>query len=143
VKLTQLLLINGLVFIGLGIAFALYGPVMMALLGVLELSEGGAGLYWYAASFARLFGAALFGFGFLIWAVRSLAATSQPALPVRRIVAALLLANMFFLFVTAIQQFSIWSSPGGWVLLVIFLLLLLGYGYILIVPESRTLQTHH
>lgn len=142
-KLTQLLLINALVFIGLGIAFALYGPVMMALLGVLELSEGGAGLYWYAASFARLFGAALFGFGFLIWAVRSLVSKDQTVWLARRIVTALLLANIFFLFVTATQQFSIWSSPGGWGLLAVFLLFGIGYGYTLTQPESRTLQTHN
>ncbi len=68
-KLTQLLSVNAIVFIGLGIAFALYGPLMIAMFGILE-SEGSPRLYWYAASFARLLGAALFGFGFVLWAVR-------------------------------------------------------------------------
>lgn len=139
-KLSQLMTLNGLVYIALGIGFALYGPVLIPMFGVLRFGGQEAGLYWYVASFARLFGAALFGFGFLIWAVRSLG--SQPRTAVeepegglsetrRGIIFALLLSNLLSLFVVITQQYSVWASAGGWILIGITLLLCLGYGYFL------------
>ena len=144
-KLSQLMALNGLVYIAFGIGFALYGPAMIAMFGVLRFGGQEAGLYWFAASFARLFGAALFGFGFLIWAVRGLG-LSQAEQPVtsgeqqsggrgetrRGIIFALLLSNVLSLFVAVTQQYTVWTSASGWIAIAIILLLCLGYGYFLV-----------
>jgi hypothetical protein len=131
--------LNALIFIGLGIAFALYGPLMVALFGVLRFSGGeGGGLYWYVASFARLFGAALFGFGFLILAARNLGASGPNRISPetrRGIISALLLGNIVGLFVTATQQYTVWTAAGGWAAILVFLLLVIGYGYFLTRPD--------
>ena len=55
-KLTHLITLNAILFIAFGIAFALYGPLMMAFFGVPEIEENSTLLYWNVASFARLFG---------------------------------------------------------------------------------------
>jgi hypothetical protein len=131
--------LNALIFIGLGIAFALYAPLMVALFGVLRFSGGEAGLYWYTASFARLFGTALFGFGFLVMAVRNLGEPGPNRISVenrRGIISALLLANIVGLFVTVTQQYTVWTAAGGWVAILVFLLLAIGYGYFLAKPEA-------
>jgi hypothetical protein len=136
-KLIHLLTLNAILFIAFGIAFALYGPLMMAFFGVPEIEENSVMLYWNVASFARLFGAALFGFGFLIWAVRSLAASQAVSAEARRgVVFALLLGNLMGAIVAITQQSSVWLSPAGWVATAIFALLTLGYGYFM-VADSR------
>ena len=137
-RLNHLMTLNAFIFIGLGIAFALYGPLMVALFGVLRFSGGEAGLYWYVTSFARLFGAALFGFGFLIWAARNLDLPNpnSPSTETRRgVVSALLLANLVALFVAATQQYQVWTTASGWMAVAVFLLLVIGYGYFLARPE--------
>lgn len=131
--LKQLLTFHTLIAIGSGIAFGLYGPLMIALFGILE-TQGDSLTYWYVASFARLFGAALFGFGFLLWSIRPLVEESNDNNPgVRRnILVALLLANLMAFFVALTQQVSVWNSPAGWIACGVFLLLALGYLYFLI-----------
>jgi hypothetical protein len=138
-KLNNLMTFNALLFIALGIAFALYGPLMIAMFGVAQLTQGDALLYWYAVSFARMFGAGLFGFGFLIWAARNFETGEGRAGSVetrRGILFALLLANALGLFVAATQHFSVWQSAGGWFTIGVFLLLILGYGFFMIRSES-------
>ena len=127
-KLTQLLSINAILFIGLGIAFALYGPLMIAMFGILE-SEGSPVMYWYAASFARLLGAALFGFGFVLWAVRRQTA-STPAW--QGITVALVISYALGFAVAITQQVSIWGTIAGWILSGFILVLLMGYIYMLV-----------
>ena len=137
-KLTHLLTLNAILFIALGIAFALYGPLMMAFFGVPEIPENSFQLYWNVASFARLFGAALFGFGFLLWAVRGVAESQATPPETRRgIVFALLLANLMGAVVAITQQSSVWLSPAGWVATAIFALLTLGYGYFLVAGSRQ------
>jgi len=126
VKLSQLLLINAILFIGLGIAFALYGPLMIAMFGILE-SEGSPMIYWYAASFARLFGAALFGFGFVLWALRNQTGPSGQGIKV-----ALVISYALGFIVAITQQVSIWGTLAGWITSAVFLVLLLAYAYLLI-----------
>jgi len=126
VKLSQLLSINAILFIALGIAFALYGPLMIAMFGILE-SEGTPMMYWYAASFARLLGAAFFGFGFVLWALRSQTGVSQQGIKV-----ALVISYALGFAVAITQQLSIWGTLAGWITSAIFLILLLAYGYLLI-----------
>jgi len=131
-KLSNLLRINAILYVIVGIAFALYAPLMMAFLGILE-SEGSAAIYWYAASFARMFGAILFGFGFLIWAVSGSTAGDQYSVATRqKIVLALIMGNLIALIVTLTQQASIWGSFVGWVMVLVLLALLAGYALALI-----------
>jgi Ca2+/Na+ antiporter len=140
-KLNLVLTINALLALGFGIAFALYGPVMLAYFSVPEIPSDDILLYWNVAAFARMFGATLFGFGLLLWAIRGVVDHKNTSPEVRRgIVFALLLANIMGAFIAITQQFSIWESPAGWVSIAIFLLLLLAYGYLLAVGPERKLE---
>jgi len=138
--ITRLLTIHAVLMIALGIAFGLYGPLMIALFGIAEIPSDNSLLYWNVVSFARLFGGALFGFGFLLWAIRSL--PSQPGISSetqRGIVFALVLANAMALFVAVTQQFSIWESPAGWALIALFGVLCLAYSLLLVArPQVKT-----
>jgi len=128
VKFSQLLTANALIFIGLGIAFALYGPLMIALFGILE-TEGSPAIYWYAASFARLLGAALFGFGFVLLALRGQAASPSGQ---RGLILALVISYALGLIVAITQQVSIWGTLAGWITTLLFVALLASYGYFLV-----------
>ncbi len=131
-KLSNLIFINAILYIALGIAFAMYGPVMINLFGMLDMPGAEGATYWFAASFARMFGAALFGFGFLLWAVRGLLAGSAiPVEGVQKTIVALLLGTLFALFVAVIQQWAVWIKPAGWVTIAILVILTIGYAYLL------------
>jgi Ca2+/Na+ antiporter len=125
--------LNALLFLAAGIAFALYGPLMIDLYAVLEIIGGTGGMYWYVASFARMFGASLFGLGLLIWSitpfVKERAGTPETR---RRLVLALLLANGMGLFVAVLQQVTIWANIAGWVTIIVYLLMLAGYFFFLV-----------
>lgn len=137
-KQSTLLLGNAILFIAAGIAFALYGPLMINFFGILELDDATSITYWYVASFARLYGAVLFGFGFLIWAVRGLLDSLQPSGEVRqRTLLAMLLAHLMSLFVAFFQQVTIWISPAGWIVVAIHLIFLAGYGYGMLSGASK------
>ena len=79
VSLNRWLFINALVFVALGIAFSLYAPLVVGVFEILK-AEGTSQMYWYSVSFARLYGAALFGFGFLTWAVSGMLAAAASRL---------------------------------------------------------------
>lgn len=137
-KQSSLLLVNATLFIAAGIAFALYGPLMINFFGILELDDATSITYWYVASFARLYGAALFGFGFLIWAARGLLDNPQISVEARkRTLLALLMAHAISLFVVFIQQVTIWINPAGWIAVAIHLLLLGAYGYAMLPGASK------
>ena len=129
-RLSVLLSAHAVLLIGFGIAFALYGPLMMAFFGVPELLDADAGAYWSLTSFARMFGAALFGFGLLVWSVR--AAISQVSPPARRgVLFALFLANLMGAFVSVTQQSAVWGTLAGWIATGLFVVLMAAYGYFL------------
>jgi hypothetical protein len=130
-KLNALISFNALLFIAAGIAFAVYGPMMMAFFDVPELKIDHF-TYWHLTAFGRMFGAMLFGFGFLLWAVRK-AAGELPAEPRRGVVFALLLGNLLAFIVAITQQSSVWLNPAGAILSIVFAVLTLGYGYFLAV----------
>lgn len=135
-KIRYLFSANAIIFISLGIAFALYGPLMINFLGIMEY-EGNAVLYWYAASFARLYGAALFGFGFLLWAVRGIAENETTSPETRRgIVLAALLGCVIGLIVSITQQVSVWGTFISWGLVLIYAIVCLGYIYYLITGKT-------
>jgi hypothetical protein len=127
VRFNQLITTNAILFIGLGIAFALYGPLMIAFYGILE-SEGSPLMYWFAASFARMLGAALFGFGFLLFALRR-STDSLDGEKRKGICLAMIIAYALGLVVALTQQVSIWGKWTGWLTAGLFLALLAGYAY--------------
>lgn len=136
-KLNNLIQINAILFLALGIAFALYGPLGINAFGMLEISGADGAAYWFTASFARLLGAGLFGYGFLLWGVTDLVAGDfLPPTKRQRIVVALLLANIVGLFVAVTQQWQVWINLAGWITIAIYSLLSLGYAYFLAQTRS-------
>ncbi len=129
-KLSLLITINAAIFIAFGIAFSLYSPLMMNFFAVPELTSIDSAGYWLLASFARMFGAALFGFGLLLFALRGV--VDQASQEARRgMVFALMLAYLVGAIVSATQQVSIWQGPAGWIATGIFVAFLLVYAYFL------------
>jgi len=119
--------INAVVFIAFGIAFALYAPLVAGAFGILN-TQGTSEMYWYSVSFARLYGAALFGFGFLVWAVSNLTESLASATSTRRsVLVAMLLANGMGAIVALIQQVSIWGDLAGWITFGMYVILMAGY----------------
>lgn len=138
-KISKLFTINAILFIGLGIAFTLYGPLMVNFYGILETESSGLS-YWYVTSFARMFGVILFGYGFLIWAIKNVPEDESTQPQVRRkIIFAQLLVALVGFIVAIIQQYNIWLNLTGWITVVVFLSLTLGYLYFL-VRDQRSLR---
>jgi hypothetical protein len=127
VSLKRWMFINAIVFIAFGIAFALYAPLVAGAFEILNI-QGTTEMYWYSVSFARLYGAALFGFGFLIWAVSNLADSLNSAPSARRsVLVAMLLANGIGVIVALTQQVSIWGALAGWITVAMYAIFLVGY----------------
>ena len=109
-KLNFWLNLNAIVFMAVGIGFFLYAPLMLNFFGIAE-SSGTTQIYWLSASFARMFGAMLFGSGLLIFSIRNL----TERLPDRRgLIFTLILINLLGLAVSVTQQVSVWATPAGW-----------------------------
>lgn len=136
-KSAALLTSNAIIFIALGIAFTIYAPLMIDLLGILNTDSSSVS-YWYITSFARMFGVALFGYGFLLWSTKRIL-DQTPILPKTQqgLVFALFLSNLIGLIVAITQQVSIWGSVSGWFLVGVFIFLTSGYGYLLINKSSQ------
>jgi len=137
VKLNNLIQLNAILFLALGIAFAVYGPLGVNAFGMLDISDADGAAYWFTTSFARLLGAGLFGYGFLLWAISDLVAGDfLPPVKRQRIVLALLLANIVGLFVAVTQQWQVWINLAGWITIAIYSLLTLGYAYFMVQTRS-------
>jgi len=137
-KLQHLINVNAVLSLLFGIAFTLYGPLMMAFFGIPEIPEGNVLLYWHVVAFARMFGVALLAVGLILWSLRRIAGSETISPEIRRgITYALILANGLGIFVALTQQAQIWSSPAGWATVAVFTLLFVGYVYLLVV-EGRT-----
>lgn len=130
-NLKSLLYANAILFIAAGIALALYSPLAINLFGIME-QEGNAMMYWHAVSFSRMYGAALFGYGFLAWAFeRTISARETGAPPRRGLLLGLTLANGMGMIVALTQQVSIWGTTAGWVTAGIYAVFTAGYAYFL------------
>jgi hypothetical protein len=129
-KLKSFMVFNGILFAAAGVAFALYGPLMMAFFNVPELNIDTA-TYWHLAAFVRMFGAALFGWGMLLWGFGR-AVDDLPSATRRGGVFAMLLSGLMASIISLTQQSSIWYTPAGWVMSGVFILLTLVYGYFLV-----------
>jgi len=137
---TFILRVNAITLIAAGIAFGLYGPLMMAFFAIPEMLAISADAYWQIAAFARMFGAALFGFGLLVLAVQhsfqDLTTASQ-----KRILAALILGHLMGAFIAITEQSSIWWTPAGWVTTTVFAVFVLAYVYaILKLPANKPVE---
>jgi hypothetical protein len=131
-KPNAFLTLHAFIDIAAGIAFALYSPLAVNLLGVPGVT-GSADLYWFMVSFARLFGATLFGWGFLILSLRKIVVSQGIDASARQgVLVALLLGNLVSLIVVLTQQISIWGTTGGWVITGVFFILLASCVYYLI-----------
>jgi Ca2+/Na+ antiporter len=140
VKISQFFFFNAIFFIGLGIAFTLYGPLMVNFYGILETESSGVA-YWYVTSFARMFGVILFGYGFLIWAIKNVPEDDKTSPEVRRkIIFAQLIASLVGLAVVLIQQITIWWNITGWLTVAAFLVLVIGYFYYLILDHRVSIN---
>ena len=116
-KLSTLLVIDGVVGIAFGIAFVLAPAQLLSAYGT---TLDAAGLFM-----ARLFGAALIQIGGLALLARNVADVGAQ----RAIVLAYLIALVIG-FVVALQgQLAGISNALGWSTVVIYLLLALGFGY--------------
>jgi len=122
-KITSVLSINAIIWLGLGIAFALFPYLMLNLFGIPNIpenSEAGLALYNHILAFSRLYGAALITHRFLLYSVRTLAADDRLALETRRgILSALALGNIIAAAVAITEQFRNWFSPGGWLMILV------------------------
>lgn len=131
-KIDKLIFTNAIIFIALGIGFALYGPLMMNAFGMLDFAEADGGIYWFTASFARLVGAALFGYGLLLWAISDLPSSGALLAPKKRkLYLALLLGNILGLYVAITQQWQVWINLAGWLTIGVFAIFVLGYAFAL------------
>jgi hypothetical protein len=128
-KFSSVLTLNAAIWIAAGIAFAVYGPLMLPYFAIPELNLSNLA-YWQIAAFARLFGAALFGAGMLMWALRSVGSPLSGSSR-RGVIMALLIGSLFGLIVSAVQQTSIWGMPAGWILTAVFLFFTLAYAALL------------
>lgn len=130
--LTRWITINAILMMALGIAFALYGPLMLAFFGIADIPSQEVILYWNIASFARLFGAGLFSLGLLLFALRTPIAHGELSGPSRRgVIFSLLLGNLLAAIVALTQQASVWNVWAGWVLSLVFAILMIGFGVFL------------
>jgi len=131
--LPRLVTLNAILAMALGIAFALYGPLMLAFFGIADIPSQEALLYWNIASFARLFGAGIFSLGLLLFALRAPLANQELSAQSRRgVIFSLLLGNLLTTIVILTQQASVWSAATGWILSAVFGLLTLAYGFIMV-----------
>jgi hypothetical protein len=131
-KLKQLLFINALLYIAIGIAYTLYAPNTLAYFGVSDLPSGDYLTYWFIVSFARLFGALLFSLGLLLLGVRSL--VGEPGLrpeAARSVVSSLVIGNIIAAITAFTQAAAVWSTALGWIFGGMFSLFAILYGYFL------------
>lgn len=132
-KIRPVITINAILFIAIGIGFTLYGPNVLAYFGVSELPGDNVLLYWNIAAFARMFGAMLFIFGMLLWAVRGFFQPAPDLSAVRReTLFSLIFGYLILTLAAVIQQSSVWGSLAGWIVSGFFALFLVIYIYFLV-----------
>jgi hypothetical protein len=128
--LNKLTTINAIVAVVLGLIFSFWGPALLPLYGAPRIpipvaSDANTISFWAGMAFIRMFGAALVGFGVLLWFVRYV---SDLAIQ-HQIAGALFIASGFMVFITVTQQIALWSTVMGWVTIGVLTLFALGYGY--------------
>jgi hypothetical protein len=128
-KSSRIFYFNAIIFVAMGIAFSMYGPLVLAFMQVPEMEITPA-TYWQVAAFARMFGGALFTLGFLIWSLARLG-DELPEAVRSYALRGLVLGNAVMAFVALTEQVSVWGVPAGWVLSGIFVVFSLLYIYLI------------
>ncbi len=122
-KLSQILTVNAIIFLAIGIGFTLYAPNVLAYFGVSDLPGDNALLYWNIVSFARMFGAILLTCGLLLWGLRGAFLEDKKPIQLRRDVLFSLVLGFIIVSITALtQQSSVWASSAGWIITAIFMI---------------------
>ena len=122
--------INAVIAMVIGLFFSFFGPMLLPAFGASQIPEPVASdpyamSFWSALAFARIFGATLFGFGTLLWTLRSITEVKLA----RTIALALFITNGFLGGFALIQQLAIWDMVAGWIMVGMFIIFALGYGY--------------
>jgi hypothetical protein len=125
VKFKHFVLLNSLVLFLFGAAFSIRPFDMVALYGVVQNSWGVTGLL----------SVTLVGFGIVLSSI----AYTVPEDRQKPVTVALLLANLLAFAISAAQQQAIWNTRMGLVTAGVYLVFVLGYGYLLV---KGTLARH-
>ena len=117
-KFKHFVLFNSLVVFLFGAAFMIRPLDMMALYGVIQNGWGVTGLL----------AVTLIGFGLVLSSLAyAVAKEKEPPVTI-----ALLLANLLAFLISLGQAQAIWNTRMGWVTAGVYLVLVLGYGYLLV-----------
>lgn len=130
-KFKNFVLLNSLVVFLFGAAFMIrpFGPFgMTALYGVVQNGWGVTGLL----------AVTLIGFGIVLSSV----AYAVPEERQELVTVALLLANLLALAISLAQQQAIWNTGMGWVTAGVYLLFVLGYGYLVVKGKTARHAAH-
>lgn len=126
-KLSYLFVLTAVIGVIFGLGFLLIPEQVLSYYGLTDLSEQELPL-------ARYFGAALLGYAVLTWLVKDAGPSSVRG----HIVLALFVSHLLGLVVALWAQFSSAAVPLGWLNVVIYLVLALGYGYFqFMAPEEQ------
>jgi hypothetical protein len=116
-KLKILFIITAIVAVVFGVAFAIIPAQVYSLYGI----ESSAGLNYMG----QLFGSALIGYGLIAWLARNAADSDSR----RAIILAFFIADGIGFVVALIGQLNDILGSLGWLTVVIYLLLTIGFGY--------------
>ena len=118
-KLKYVFVANAVISLVLGCALLIASPLLMLFFGLnVQVTQGGMVV-------TRLFGAAIVGYGLLAWLARN-APDSEGK---RAIVLAFFIAHALGFIVAVPAQLSGVANVLGWLIVAIYVLLALGYGY--------------
>ncbi len=116
-KLKVLFIITAIIAVVFGVAFAILPAQVYSLYDI----ESSAGLNYMG----QLFGAALIGFGLIAWLARNVADSDAR----RAIILAFFISDGIGFVIALIGQLNEIIGSLGWLTVVIYLLLTIGFGY--------------
>lgn len=121
-------LLNSLFLFLFGAAFILRPSDMMALYGAVQSGWGVTGLL----------AVTLIGFGMVLSSI----AFTVPDERQQPVTVALLLANLLAFVLSLAQQQAIWNTRMGWVTVGVYLVLVFGYGYLMVKGKTARHSVH-
>jgi len=127
-KFKYFVLLNSLVVFLFGAAFIIRPLDMMALYGVIQSGWGVTGLL----------AVTLIGFGIVLSSI----AYTVPEERQQPVTVALLLANLLAFAISAAQQQGIWNTRMGLVTASVYLVFVLGYGYLVVKGTTARHAAH-
>jgi hypothetical protein len=128
-KFKHFVLLNSLIVFLFGAAFIFRPLDMMALYGVVQSGWGVTGLL----------AVTLIGFGIVLSSI----AYTVPEERQQPVKVALLLASLLAFAISAAQQQAIWNTAMGWVTAGVYLVFVLGYGYLVVKGTTARHAAHH